>query len=96
MEKIAIRWSVEKIGLVNLVKITGELENYIFNDNIVRLILGDAVEIIEIAEKSRGSLLPFMKPPAKKNKNSVYFEIIFKNNTDYQTFLQAIQNKFSQ
>lgn len=95
MENIAIKWSIERADYMRLVKITGTVVNHIPNEDIVRLMLGIAINIIEIAENSRG--IPFLldRPPAKKNKNFVYFEIIFKNVTDYQTFLKAIENRLS-
>lgn len=88
----AVRWEGKVIPFMNIVKLTGISINS--NHRISwRLLLQNALELISIAEKYEGKLIT--SQPPKRNGEFVYFEVIFKNNTDCESFLKAMRNKSS-
>lgn len=86
----AIRWQANAISFMNIVQLTGVPLGF---NNSWRLLLQSALELVSVAEKYEGRLIA--SEPPKRNGEFVYFEVIFKNNTDCENFLKTFKNKSS-
>ena len=90
----SVMWQGRVNILMNTVQLTGIPHNFNKKMSAWRLLLQGAVELIDIAEKYEGRLI--VSEPPKRNGEFVYFEVIFKNKTDCESFLKAMKNKSSQ
>ncbi len=93
--KMAIRWEIQVNQLVKIAKLTGTMIYDKHNEFTSRLLLGNAMDIIDIAQKYQGCPLQADSPPINKGNEYVYFEVIFKNDTDLNSFMKAIANRSS-
>ena len=73
---------------------TGEILDSQQTELTRRALLGNALELIEIAEMFDGRVIP--SEPPKKDGEFVYFEIMFRNYTDCTDFLKVITNEPSE
>ena len=88
----SVRWEIKVKSFINSVQLVG-VSNNRNKTTSWRLLLQSALELISIAEKYEGKLLA--SEPPKRSGEFVYFEVIFKNNTDCENFLKAMRNKSS-
>ena len=89
----AVMWQGNVKSFMNIIQLTGIPVNSKQTENSWRLLLQSALELIDLAEKFEGKLLT--SEPPRRNGEFVYFEIIFKNNTDCENFLKNMRNKSS-
>lgn len=92
--KIIFRWRAELDHIMNIVKMTGVIKESSGIASSSLLLLQNALEMIEIAEYFGGILIS--AEPPKKDEEFVYFEVIFRDNTDCIDFLRAIANEPSE
>lgn len=88
----AVKWEVKADLIMNIVRLTGSPVNN-QKQRYPNCLLQNALELIFIAEHYQGKLLS-CEPP-KRSGEFVYFEVVFKNNTDFNNFLSALENKSS-
>lgn len=89
----AVKWEVKAVFIMNIVRLTGSLVNN-QEQEYPNYLLQNALELIFIADFYQGKLIS-CEPP-KRSGEFVYFEVIFKNNTDLNNFLSALENKSSE
>ncbi len=95
MKMIVIEWKARGDRLLRRIQLTGTVMGDEHNEITSRMLLNDTLETIALAEKSRGVLMPLYKPPFENNKESSYFEVVFKSDEDLNKFLMLLNNKSS-
>ena len=89
--KFIFKWRAELNHIMNIVSMTGVMKEPSVISSSSFLLLQNALEMIEVAERFGGRVIP--SEPPKRNGAFVYFEVIFKSNTDCENFLKAMRNK---
>ena len=95
MEFIAIRWQGKADRLFKIVRLKGSIDAVQDARIISPMLIYVALEVLSIAEKFEGRILPLNEPPKEKG-NFVYFEVIFRENKDFFKFLEAMGIESSQ
>lgn len=95
MEKIVVEWRIRANLMLRMAQVEGVVFSNDHDYETYRMLLDKTVELTELANKNKGVLIPFSARPLKKNVEFSYFEVIFKNNEDLNTFIELFQSRSS-
>ncbi len=87
---LTVRWTVNGNCLIRKINVIGKVLEREYEDDWVSYALPQALRIIDIAERYRGKLIHYKKTPTINAKEAIYFEIIFENLGDYNSFTASI------
>lgn len=93
MEKIVVEWRIQVNKTLRLVRVKGVVISEEHNNETYRVLLRDTIKIAELANKTRGVLMPISARPLEKNVEFSFFKVIFKTNGDLNTFIRLLQSK---
>lgn len=95
MEKIVVEWILKINQMFRLVQVKGIVISNEHDIETYRKLLAKTVELAELANKTKGILIPISARPLEKNVEFSYFEVIFKTNEDLNTFIKLFRSRSS-
>ena len=93
---VIIEWGTITEPGLNKVRLVGIVRQSSNNEFSYKGMIAESMQIIKIAEKHEGVLLPISdQNNLFKKQEYVSFDVIFNNRANYESFIQTMKNRYS-